>query len=54
MGGIVATRPLDILDYTSQVHWRDTLFNDLWSQGCYLSGDWVPNAKNEFFHSVQQ
>ena len=44
-------RPLDILNHTSQINRRETLFNDLWSQGCYSSGDWIPNTENSSFIS---
>ena len=54
MGGRVATHPLDILDYASQVNKGDTIFNDIWGRGRYFVGNWIPNIKDEFFHFEQQ
>ena len=54
MGGRVATHPLDISDYALQVNRGDTTFNNLWGQGRYSIGDWIPNIEDEFFHSEQQ
>ena len=54
IGGRVVTRPLDILDYTSQVNRRDIVLNDIWGLGRYSFEDWIPNVKDEFFRSEQQ
>ena len=54
IGGRVVTRPLDILDYTSQVNRRDIILNDIWGLGRYSFEDWIPNVKDEFFRSEQQ
>ena len=48
MGGRVATRRLDISDYTSEVDMRDTIFNDIWGRGRYSFGDWILDAEDEF------
>ena len=49
MGGRAATCTLDILDHTSQINGRDTLLNEVWSQGCYSSKNWIPNTENKLF-----
>ena len=54
MGERAATHSLDVSDYPSQAKREDTLFNDLWSQGCDSFGDWIPNAENKLIHSRQQ
>ena len=43
IGGRAVACPLDIPNHTSQINRGDPLFNDLWSRGCYSSGDWIPN-----------
>ena len=54
MGGRVTTHPLDLPDYSLQIHWGNALLDDLWGLGCHSSGDWIPHAENKFFHSKQQ
>ena len=54
MGGRVATCPLDLSNYSLQIHWGDAFFHDLWGRCCHSSGDRIPYIENEFFQSKQQ
>ena len=54
MGGRVTTRPLDLPDYSLQIHWGNALLDNLWGRSCHSSKDWIPHAENEFFHSKQR
>ena len=54
MGERVATRPLEVSNYALQVNMRETIFHNIWDRGHYPFRGWIPNAKDEFFHSEQQ
>ena len=54
MGGITATRPLDISHYVPLINRGDALFNGLWGRGCYSSKNWIPHTENKFLHLEQQ
>ena len=49
MGGRAVTRPLDLPDYSSQIHWEDTLIDDLRGRGCHSSEDWIPTLRTSSF-----
>ena len=54
MGRRTVTCPLDLPDYPSKIHRRNTLLYDLRSRGYNSSWDWIPYVENKFLYSRQK